>query len=168
MSQIHWAKVKGGKKKDSFVCSTNTHCGRHSARQRWHRAAGRCSCCFQLACCPLQERGRGVLWFWVSLIACNFLWPKERCRILLLCLSVLLLCDVFACLPLLHISGISFEKAHVRSLQLGSCQHPSTGHCQSMLGFSEMFPFLFLMHMASCYTGMQEFQTSHWKHAHSD
>lgn len=60
MSRIGLAKVKGGKKKDSFVCSTNTHCGRHSARQRWHQAAGRCSRCFY---CPLQERGRGVLWF---------------------------------------------------------------------------------------------------------
>jgi hypothetical protein len=75
--------------------------------------------------------------------------------------------DVFVCLPLLHISGISFEKAHLGSLQLDSCQQPSTGHCQSRTGFSDMFPFLFLMCMASYYTGMQGFQISHWKHAHS-
>lgn len=112
MSRIDLAKVKGGKKKGSFVCSTNTYWGGHSARQGWSQAAGRCSHCFSVAQCPLRERGRGVLWFWASLIVCNSLRLKEReADFFNYVFRFFSFWMFFMCLPLLHISGISFEKA---------------------------------------------------------
>lgn len=127
MSQADEAQVRKGKKKDSFICSTDTFSARHNASNSRHKELGIYIHCFQFHHCFQSTTEIGSVVFLDTTTTTPTSWKLYLSFQQKVCFFVCLIFfsdNFYISNSFFQISGIIFDKTtiQIKSLAVGGYQ----------------------------------------------